>query len=97
MARLDGPVWQASLVGQLGWTGGWGKKGRPHEQPPWTTSVFEGGKISEGIALFRFKQFEFWHSFFASLDDPVWQASLDGQVGRVEKGTSGWGKKGKTP
>ena len=54
MARLDGPVWQASLVGQLGWTGGWGKKGRPHEQPPWTTSVFEGGKISEGIAIVQF-------------------------------------------
>ena len=51
MARLDGPVWQASLVGQLGRTGGWGKKGRPHEQPPWTTFVFEGGKISEGIAI----------------------------------------------
>ena len=51
MARLDGPVWQASLVGQLGRTGGGGKKGRPHEQPPWTTSVFEGGKISEGIAI----------------------------------------------
>ena len=71
------------------------KREDPMNNPPGLLLCLKVAKSQKVLQLFRFKQFEFWHSFFALLDDSVWQASLDGHRGSVDKGTSGWEEKGR--